>query len=229
MFLPLSDTVPMRRLRGAYTTFSIIALNVAIFTLFQSGWVFDLGNKLNLGMGLIPSVVLGPDFVDGFHVPAWATPFTSLFLHGGLAHLLFNLLFLWIFADNVEDAMGHWMFLAFYLVCGALSGLAHAITVPASQSPLVGASGAISAVMGAYLVLHPRVNVFGLLLNVIPFVLRARWAIGAWIVFQIGHGLFDQDRGTAWFAHVGGFAAGALLVALFKAPEVPLFGRADRV
>jgi membrane associated rhomboid family serine protease len=228
MFLPLHDTVPLRRMKAPYVTRLIVALNVAVYLLLQSGLVLDLGQGFVMGFGLIPRVLVGDGYLDGIpHVATALTPFTSLFLHGGWMHLGANMLFMWIFGDNVEDAMGHARFLVFYLLCGALSGYAYALSTPLSESPLIGASGAVSAVIGAYLVLHPRVHIFGLIFNIIPLTLRAQWALGAWILYQFGHAVLDADRSTAWVAHLGGVLAGALLVMVFKAREVPLFGRQD--
>jgi membrane associated rhomboid family serine protease len=228
MFLPLHDEVPLRRMKAPYVTRLIVAVNVAVYVFLQSGLVLDLGQGFVMGAGVVPRVLVGDGYLDGLpHVPTDLTPITSLFLHGGWMHLGANMLFMWIFGDNVEDAMGHLRFLVFYLLCGALSGLIYALSVPLSESPLIGASGAVSGVIGAYLVLHPRVHIFGLIFNVIPLTLRAQWALGAWILYQLGHALLDADRTTAWVAHLGGVLVGALLIGLFKAREVPLFGRQD--
>ncbi len=230
MFLPLHDAVPLRRIRAPYVTRCIIALNAFVFLLFQSGWLIQAEPNFSMGLGLIPRVIVGDAYLDGlWHVPTWMTPITSLFLHGSWWHLGSNMLFMWIFADNVEDSMGHSRFVLFYLLCGAISGMAHAFASPGSESPLIGASGAISAVIGAYILLHPRVPIFGLAFNIIPLTLRAQWALGAWIALQIFHAFYDSDTSIAWIAHLAGLAAGALLVIPFKAHDVPLFGRNDDV
>jgi membrane associated rhomboid family serine protease len=149
---------------------------------------------------------------------------TSLFLHGSLFHVLANMLFLWVFGNNIEDAAGHAKFLLFYLLCGVLASLAHMAVNTSSFIPTVGASGAISGVMGAYLVLYPYVRV----LTIIPFFyflwypieLPAFLYLGYWILIQVvlGHfSLFTPGQGgVAWFAHIGGFFAGVLLIFLFK-------------
>ncbi len=228
MFLPLHDAVPLRRITAPYVTRGIIILNTLIFLVFQSGLVLHAEPNFTMGLGLIPRVIVGDAYLDGlWHVPTAATPVTSLFLHGSWWHLASNMLFMWIFADNVEDAMGHGRFIVFYLLCGAISGMTHAFSVPASESPLIGASGAISAVIGAYIMLHPRAPIFGLAFNIIPITLRAQWALGAWILLQIGHAFLDSDSSIAWTAHLGGLLAGALLVVPFRAADVPLFGRND--
>lgn len=228
MFLPLHDTVPMRRLRAPYVTRAIIAINIAIFVIFQSGLVLPPQPDFAMGLGVVPRVLVGDAYLaDMAHAPTLLTPLTALFLHGGWLHLGANMLFMWIFADNVEDAMGHGRFLLFYLLCGVISSWVYAWSAPMSESPLIGASGAISGVIGAYLMLHPRVHIFGLIFNIIPFTLRAQWALGAWILLQAGHALFDPDRSTAWTAHLGGLVAGLLLVIPFRMRGVLLFGRED--
>jgi len=228
VFLPLKDSVPLRRTRAPYVTRAIFALNVLVFVLFQTPLVFNLEPGFSMGLGLVPAVFTLHAYLDGLpHVPTLLTPVTSLFLHGSWLHLIPNMLFLWIFADNVEDAMGHLRFVVFYLLCGAISGVVYAFSAPNSEAPLIGASGAVSAIIGAYLMLHPRVHVFGLMFNVLPLTLRAQWALGAWILLQVANAFVGSDASVAWTAHIGGLAAGALLILPFKAPEVPLFGRDD--
>ncbi len=157
------------------------------------------------------------------------TLLTCLFLHGSLWHVLANMLFLWVFGNNIEDAAGHAKFLLFYLLCGALSSFAHMVASASSTIPTIGASGAISGVMGAYLVLYPRTRV----LTIIPFFyflwypieLPAYLYLGYWIVLQIILGLPSLNMpgagGVAWFAHIGGFFAGLLLIFLFKKRRIP--------
>lgn len=157
------------------------------------------------------------------------TLLTCLFLHGSLWHVLANMLFLWVFGNNIEDAAGHLKFLLFYFLCGALSSLAHMAVSASSTIPTVGASGAISGVMGAYLVLYPFVRV----LTIIPFFyflwypieLPAYLYLGYWIVLQIVLGLPSLNvrgmGGVAWFAHIGGFFAGLVLIFLFKKRHIP--------
>ena len=225
VFLPLADRAPMRRLRAPHVTRALVAAHVGVFVLFQSGWALSWDPEFAMAFGLIPSVLFGQAHLEGFaHAPTLATLFTYTFLHGGWAHLFFNMLYLWTFADNVEDAMGHGRFIVFYLAAGALAGYAFALSAPEADSPLIGASGAVSAVIVAYLLLYPRARVFGLAFNIIPIEIGARWALGSWIVVQIGHALFDVDRSIAWSAHLGGAVAGAALVVALKAPETPLFG-----
>ena len=136
-------------------------------------------------------------------VTPWLTVFTSMFLHGGFWHLLGNMLYLWIFGDNVEDAMGHWRFALFYLLCGAVAGLTHAAVEPASQIPTIGASGAVSGVLGAYFVLHPRRGVW-MLIFFMPIRFPAWAVLGVWIGYQVINALADAGGGVAWYAHVRG-------------------------
>ena len=161
-------------------------------------------------------------------VPAAATLLTSMFLHGGWLHLIGNMLYLWIFGDNVEDAMGHGRFVLFYLVCGLAAALAQAGLDPGSEVPMVGASGAISGVLGAYLMLHPRAHVLVLIpLGILTQLVRLPALIV--LAFWFGLQLFQQlsappgQGGVAFMAHIGGFVAGMALVPLFKRPRVRLF------
>jgi membrane associated rhomboid family serine protease len=148
-----------------------------------------------------------------------------MFLHASWLHLIGNMLFLWVFGDNVEDATGHFRFLLFYLACGAVAALAHSFVLPESELPLVGASGAVAGVIGAYLILHPRVRIWVLLLWRIPVRLSAMWVIGVWIAIQLVNALTVQGDGVAWWAHVGGLAAGAILILFLRRPGVALFDR----
>lgn len=227
MFLPLADENPYRRIAAPTITWSLILVNVAIF-LFTYGLASErMAVASALGFGLIPAVLnetaaLSPELVV---VPASMTWLTHMFMHAGWMHLIGNMLFLWVFADNVEDSMGHLRFLAFYLVCGFAGAFAHLFMNPASQAPLVGASGAISGVLAAYLMLFPRVRVFGLIFNALPVRLPVWLALGAWIGLQFFQLLYAGDSGTAWWAHVGGLVAGAALVAVFKRADAPLFAQ----
>jgi membrane associated rhomboid family serine protease len=155
----------------------------------------------------------------------WFTPLTSMFLHGGWFHLIGNMWFLWVFGNNVEDSMGHVRYLAFYLLCGIAAAAAQTFMNPSSAIPMVGASGAISGVMGAYIVLYPRVRVHMLVILAIfitRIVVPAYLMLGYWFLLQlIGGGLSGSaEGGVAFWAHAGGFIAGALLIQIFKDPEL---------
>lgn len=178
--------------------------------------------------GIIPAEFLhGVDMPPYIPIPLWLTLFSSLFLHGGLMHLLGNMLYLWVFGDNVEDAMGHGKFLLFYLLCGAFAAFAQIATAPGSAVPMIGASGAIAGILAAYFMLFPRSRV----LTLIPifFFIRlitipAVFLLGFWFIIQVisGAGALGRAGGVAWFAHIGGFIAGAFLVFLFKRRGVPV-------
>jgi membrane associated rhomboid family serine protease len=178
--------------------------------------------------GAIPSVVFGhaalpPEVVA---VPAFATILTSMFLHGSWMHLIGNMLYLWVFGNNIEDIMGHARFIVFYAMCGVLAALSHALIDPMSTVPMVGASGAISGVLGAYLLLFPHARVLLLAPVVGTTYVPAGIVLGFWIVMQLLNGgatLGSKGGGVAFFAHIGGFIAGMLLIGLFKRPEVRFF------
>lgn len=225
MFIPIHDGMSLRYLRIALTTRILLAANIVLYVAAMAGWLGDQ-NRLDLGLGFIPAVLfqtahLTPDL---YMIPSELTLVTALFLHAGFAHIAGNMLFLWVFGDNVEDAMGSLRFLGFYLLCGVGGSLAYAIMAPASQAPLVGASGAISGVVVAYLLLYPRANVLGLIFAWLPLRIPAGWLIGAWILFQFGSAVFSADAGVGWWAHVGGMSMGAILTPLLKRRDVPLFG-----
>jgi membrane associated rhomboid family serine protease len=225
MFIPIHDGVALRYMRVAVTTRAILGLNIALYLAALAGWFGD-PMKVDLGLGFIPAVLFGSATLapDLSLVPPGATLVTSLFLHAGFAHVTGNMLFLWVFGDNVEDAMGSLRFLVFYLLCGIAASLTYALMAPTSQSPLIGASGAVSGVVVAYLLLYPRANVLGLIFAWLPLRIRAFWLIGAWVLFQLGSAIFSPDAGVGWWAHVGGMLAGVVLTPLLKRRDVPLFG-----
>ena len=158
-------------------------------------------------------------------VPEGFTLITYMFLHTDIFHLTSNMIFLWVFGDNVEDAMGHIKYLAFYLLCGVAAGLTQTLMLPTSQLPLVGASGAVAGTIAAYLILHPRVLVWVLAFRVIPLRVTAVWILGLWVATQLFMVLINRGEHVAWWAHIGGVVAGALLVPLMRRPGVPLFDR----
>lgn len=224
MFIPLHDGVPMRRLRRPYVTYAIIAVNIAVFVLLGGlPGTEELATLAAIGFGSIPSVLFGTEALpEGLPAaPAWLALGTSMFLHASWLHLIGNMLFLWVFGDNVEDDLGHLRFLAFYLACGIAGSLAHAWMNPDSVRPLIGASGAVSGVVAAYLILHPRVRLWGLFLKGIPLRLPAYWALGFWIGLQVLQAVTGLDADVGWYAHLGGLAAGTVLIFAFR-NRVPL-------
>lgn len=224
MFIPLHDGTPMRHLAAPRTAWTLIAVNVGVWLAGRFGLFGDMA-RVDTALGAIPAVLLGHAELAASLalVPSWATPFTAMFLHGNLFHLVGNMLFLWVFGDNVEDAMGHLRFLLFYLACGLAGTLLYAGMAPQSEAPLIGASGAVSGVIVAYLMLHPRVRVFGLVFNWLPLRIPAYWCLGLWIVFQIVNAVLGGESEVGWWAHVGGILAGAVLTPLMRRPGVVLF------
>ena len=158
-------------------------------------------------------------------MPERLTLVSYMFLHGDVFHLLGNMLFLWVFGDNVEDAMGHVRFVVFYLACGIFAGLTHAWMMPDSDMPLIGASGAVAGVIAAYIMLHPRVRVWVLAFRFIPLRISAALALGAWILTQLVMVALPQIGPVAWWAHIGGLVAGAALILVMRRPGVPLFDK----
>jgi membrane associated rhomboid family serine protease len=157
-------------------------------------------------------------------IPEPATLISYMFLHGDWLHLISNMLFLWVFGDNVEDAMGHARFLVFYLACGVLAAMTHALIMPDSGDALIGASGAVSGVVSAYLILHPKVSVWVLALKFIPLRISAAFVLGFWILTQLVMVMMPEVGPVAWWAHIGGLIAGAVLLPFFRRPGVALFG-----
>ena len=229
VFIPISDDNPLRVIRLQWVTISLIAANVLVFLLELLG--DGEGQAVIVSFAVVPSELFqvqslpGGALTPGPQVPEWLTLITYQFLHGGILHLVSNMLFLWVFGDNVEDAMGHLRFLVFYLLCGVAGGLAHAAFLPASQFPLIGASGAVAGVIAAYLMLHPRVRVWVLALRFVPLRVPAVWVLGFWVVMQFVMVVLAPADGVAWWAHVGGMAAGAVLILFMRRPGVPLFDR----
>jgi len=229
VFIPLSDDNPLRSVRLQWVTIALIAANVVVFLLENT----PDGQAAIASFALIPSelfhvriwggTVQAPD--QALQVPEGMTLLTYQFLHGDVLHLLSNMLFLWVFGDNVEDAMGHIKFFAFYLLCGIAGGLAHAFMLPNSGLPLIGASGAVAGVIAAYLILHPRVRVWVLAFRFIPLRITAAWVLGVWVVTQLVMIAIAPSDQVAWWAHVGGMVAGAALVLVLRRPGVPLFDR----
>lgn len=212
--LPLRDEYPT--LRTPFVNYTLIAINILVYI-----WQFFVGQS-NPGLvyqfALVPAQVssgISPD--DLLHI------FTSMFMHGGLAHIGGNMLYLWIFGDNIEDAMGHGRYLFFYLLGGVLASVAHIVTSPVSTIPTVGASGAIAAVLGAYLILYPRARVLTLVtfgffirMTMIPAVI----VLGLWFILQLFQGVLTLGGpdvgGVAFWAHIGGFVVGLLLARVFS-------------
>ena len=218
-------------------TFLLIGLNAATWILIQGMGAEPFLSRSVCELGLIPGEYLSR-IPDGYAVPmsretscvlgesAWFTPVSSMFLHGGWLHLIGNMWFLWVFGNNVEDSMGHVRYLVFYLLCGLAAAAAQTLVNPSSAIPMVGASGAIGGVMGAYVVLYPRVRVHMIVFLgffITRIAVPAFLMLGYWFLLQILTGLpaLGEERGgVAVWAHAGGFLAGALLIFVFRDPEL---------
>jgi membrane associated rhomboid family serine protease len=211
--IPLRDVIPSRT--TPYATFTLIALNVLVF-LYQMS-LGDLAQEFVFEFGLIPASF------------SWVNVLTSMFVHGGLLHVGGNMWFLWIFGDNVEDRMGHGRYVVFYLLCGAAAAFAQTAMSPESTVPMVGASGAIAGVMGAYFVLYPRSRVVTLVPIFFFFQIievPAIFFLGIWFLMQFLSGVGSiatvaarNSGGVAFWAHVAGFVTGVAAVMVFRRPE----------
>ena len=224
--IPLHDDNPTERF--PFVTVIMMILCVTIY-LYQGSLPEPSEETFVFHYGAVPALVFGhaslPDDIPP-PVPASMTLLTSMFLHAGWMHLLGNMLSLWIFGNNIEDVMGHGRFAIFYILCGILAAFSHAVADTSSPIPMVGASGAISGVLGAYLLLFPRAHVLVFLPMFGLTRVAAGIVLGMWFVTQLfsgGMSVGSAGGGVAFFAHIGGFVAGMALIGLFKRPEVPFF------
>ncbi len=219
--IPLKDTIPARTY--PVVTISLIVINVVVF-IFELSLGEGLSEFFDL-FGLVPATYFELRNSDAPFLLVYFPFLTSMFLHGGWMHLIGNMIYLWVFGDNVEDRMGHFKFLLFYILCGIAAAYAHIYTNPHSEIPTVGASGAISGVLGAYFVLFPHSRVIALvplffffdLIEVSAFIFLAFWFILQFFngVASLGAATYATTGGVAWWAHIGGFIAGILLSFLF--------------
>jgi membrane associated rhomboid family serine protease len=225
MFLPIGDDNP--HTTTPFVNYGLIAACALVFL-----WQLSLGrggDAATFAFGLIPARLFGTAETDPRLdvIAPWMTIFTSMFMHGGWMHILGNMLYLWIFGDNVEASLGHVRYLVFYLLCGLAAALAQALAAPTATVPMIGASGAISGVLGAYLVLRPRgnVRVFVFLIFITVIHLPAYVVLGFWFIGQLLSSAASSagEPGVAFGAHIGGFIAGAILVFLFRRRSVPVF------
>ena len=232
-FLPLFDRLVSSR--TPFVSWSILFVCVVVFF-----WQLSLDSYtlrlVTLKYGVIPSVLFGyqslPSELQLVH--PFLSIISSMFLHGGWLHIGSNMLYLWIFADNIEDSMGHFKFIVFYVTCGIAAAFAQSIISPDSATPIIGASGGIAGILGAYIVLHPKapIQVLMIILIFIRFISIPAWIVlGFWIATQFAAAPvnFSDGGGVAYFAHIGGFFAGACLIPFFKRKSVPLFGKHDPV
>jgi membrane associated rhomboid family serine protease len=229
MFFPIRDDNPHNI--TPIVTWGLIAVCAVTF-LWQQGLDGQAAQLAILSYGIIPADLFGTAQLDPMiaPLPAWMTIFTAMFLHGGWMHLIGNMLYLWIFGDNVEASMGRLRFLMFYLGCGLAAALTQSIAAPESTVPMIGASGAVAGVLGAYLILHPFANIrvllwliiFITMINVPAWIVLGLWFLGQ-LISQAG--ATPGQPGVAFLAHIGGFIAGVLLIFKLRLPGVPVFGR----
>jgi len=211
--IPIRDDNPVRGLPVATPLLILACMGVYL-------WLLSLSPEARVEattlLGFMPGVLFGYGSIGNPWVSPAGSIFTAMFLHGGFFHLAGNMLYLWIFGDNVEDRFGHGRFVAFYLICGAIAALAHALLDTRSTVPMVGASGAVSGVLGAYFVLYPRANVLLAMPSVLARV-PAVAMLALWFVGQLARSLLIEPGavGVAFSAHVGGFVAGVVLVRWF--------------
>jgi len=220
MVFPLYDDNPFKRAKIPYVTWGLIVLNVGIF-LFEVGATDDAAKALIASYAAIPAAITHQSPASGW-LPPELTLVSYMFLHGGWEHILGNMIYLWVFGDDIEDALGHTRFVAFYLLTGIGAGLFFALLNRASSIPLVGASGAISGILAAYLLLRPcaKVSVF-----VLRMVVRvpAYCVIGGWVLLQLYQIANQASDGVAYVAHGGGLIAGAVLFLIMRPAGVRLF------
>ncbi len=234
LFIPVWDQNNLKKIPFQFVTVALVAVNIFIYFTFLAGDAIALSPEAIFSFAVIPYELVNEGFFgrsgyvvieNQLPVPDRLTLISYMFMHGSFMHLLGNMAFLWVFGDNVEDAMGHLRFFLFYIMCGVAAGLTHALILPDSPNPLIGASGAVSGVIAAYLMLHPRVRLWVLVLPFIPIRINAGIALGLWIGFQILSVITDTQGNTAWWAHIGGLVAGAILILFMRRPDVPLFDR----
>lgn len=227
MFIPLHDANALVHIRLQIVTLALIAVNVLVYLGVNIAVGDDALQAMAISFGYIPAVV--NDFndlpVDAVFINENLSLISYAFLHSDFMHLAGNMLFLWVFGDNVEDAMGHVKFLIFYLLCAVAGGLAHGLIDTSSTAPLIGASGAVAGIIGAYLMLHPKMWVWVLAFGRIPLRLPAFIPLLLWICVQMFMIVADPDGAVSWGAHIGGFFAGVFLVLIFRRKGVPLFDR----
>ncbi|MER8749266.1 rhomboid family intramembrane serine protease [Mesorhizobium sp. M1050] len=228
MFIPLYDTNRLRHIRLQYVTIGLIAVNALVYLITAIGGE-NFSNAAVLGLGFIPSVVhdtaeLDPRFVV---IPESLSYLSYSFLHADIFHLGGNMLFLWVFGDNVEDALGHIRYLIFYLLCAVAGAAFQGLVAWDSQVPLIGASGAIAGVVVAYLILYPRVKVWVLAFARIPLRIPAFIPLILWVLFQVVMFAAGGEDQISWACHIGGIIAGAVLVLILRSRGVPLFAGPD--
>tara|TARA_B100000575_G_C23093144_1_gene630292 strand:+ start:220 stop:951 length:732 start_codon:yes stop_codon:yes gene_type:complete len=227
---PLKDDNPTQT--KPIITLSIIFLCILIF-LYQFSLSDSDNNQLIMIWGMKPANLFSDNLINTGGPGVLLTLFSSMFLHGGIMHLAGNMLFLWIYGNNIEDAMGHIRFLIFYIICGLSAALLQAFVIPSSSIPMIGASGAVSGVLSAYFLLFPRAKVSTLVVLVFFITvirLPAGILIGIWFFTQLLNAttVDPNSPGVAWFAHIGGFLAGAILIPFLKRKKFKFFSKGQK-
>jgi membrane associated rhomboid family serine protease len=221
MVIPIYDNDPLERTHRAFVNWTLIIINIAVF-LVQIKASDDTSLAMTRDLALIPAAITGKVTLGG-NLPPILSVFTYMFLHGGWSHIIGNMLFLWVLGDNIEDAMGHLRYFFFYMLCGAAGGIAFLLSGPDTVVPLVGASGAVAGVVAAYLMLRPCAKITFLAFGFVPLRLGSAWVLGAWVLMQIWNVINAHGGETAWWAHIGGLAVGAILTVVLRRPDVTLF------
>ena len=225
--IPLRDSV--RPQKAPYVNWILIAINLYVF-IREILLPPKMLNEVFYTLGVIPSNVLHLIFSGSALDPVMITLITAMFLHGGWLHVLSNMLFLWVFGDNVEDRLGHMRYLLFYLGVGIIGSISHVLANPTSEVPIIGASGAIAGILGAYIVTFPKARVLALVPIIFFFTLVEIPAViflALWFVLQIFNGtasLGGAANPVAWWAHIGGFVAGAILIKIVAPKKISWYG-----
>jgi membrane associated rhomboid family serine protease len=219
MVVPLYDHSPFKWPTPPYVTWSLIAINIAVF-LLQSATTAEQTEAIDRFASVIPAVFAG-DLVNDAALPSVVTLFTYTFLHANFLHVFGNMIFLWVFGDDIEAALGHGRFLAFYLGCGAGSALVFIASELHSELELIGASGAVAGVIAAYLLYRPCAKVT-VLISVLVVRIAAYWVIGGWVLWQFLEIAMRTEDDVAYWAHIGGLATGALLFVLMRPRGIAL-------
>lgn len=224
-FIPIYDTNPLVNIKRPWVAWALLAANIVVYFAVEVHGIAGTPTHASvMSLGLIPAV-FNHYLPSQGGLPDLVTLVTYAFLHGDFWHLAGNMIFLWVLADNVEDALGHTRFLIFYILCAMVGGYVYVLSDPASAAPVIGASGAIAGCISAYLLLHPKAKMWVLVFARIPIRLSAVYVLGFWVVFQAGAALSGGDNAIAWWSHIGGLLAGAVLVVVMKQRGVQLFDR----
>ena len=219
MVMPVWDHDPFDWPEPPYVMWALIVINFGIF-FWMAGLSPDDAEAVSQSAGLIPMALTHGGLPGALPPPL--TVITSMFVHGNFMHVFGNMIFLFVFGDDIEEALGHWRFLAFYLACGIAAGLTFVLSDPTSSVDLIGASGAVAGVIAAYALFRPCTKIY-CLLGMIPLHLRAYWVIGFWAVWQVIEVANREHDGVAYWAHVGGLIAGAVLFVVIRPAGVRLF------